>query len=220
MEKEEVFKKTLEESAAIRVDIDTNLHPEMSKLSKMFSLVFPEEKKKNFKFIKDMIYYQGGYPNPNSPPRIESLLEKFADVYKFFSFINKENEIKSFLSKFGIEINMKIDMSNDDFVPNDDFKTLWNQVFENEPIPRNTRDVFKALLDQGTSLQSEICNEADKIKIDNAKLVEEQCKIKKKHFIKSTKIKARELRNKDITKEIEKFNEDLNQAEESISFFN
>lgn len=217
MENLEIYEKKLDESAKIRLELNDVYRNKMTELTAIFSYIFPEDKKEVYKLLKDMMFYQGGYPKENTPPKLDSLLEKFVNVYKFYKFLEID-VIDTYLSNFGITIQCEI-IEDEDIEPNKQFQDAWDYLFPNKKMPTSKREILKSILDRGMELQAEICKKNDAIKITIAQEVEKVCKIKKPHFIKAVSLKYKEMKDKDVNKDLDKIEENINSTINSISVF-
>lgn len=218
----EIYEDKLQKSSETRWTLNEEYHPIMKKLSTMFKLVF-SEKPKIFKFVKDAIYYKGGYPKPDSPPRLDVFVENFAKLYLYYDRLGLSNEINEKLRAHGINANMvseqdnfPFDMSSDQF---SEFSKLWKEVFNETAIPVESNTIFRTLIEEGVSLQSTICQLADTIKIDDANEVEENCEIKRPHYVKAVNLKYKTLKNKPLDKDLDTIKKNIESIENSIEVF-
>lgn len=217
MENLEIYEKKLDESAKIRLELNDVYRNKMSELVAMFNYIFPDDKKEIYKLLKDMLYYQGGYPSENTPPKLDILLERFVNVYRFYKFLGID-KIDNYLSSFGINIQYT-PIDDGEIEPNKSFQDAWDYLFPNKKILTSKREILKHILDKGMELQSEICKKSDTIKITIAKQIEKECKIKKPHFVKAVNLKYKEIKSKDLNKDLNKIEENINSTINSISVF-
>lgn len=237
MQDKEFYEKTVEASGDIRFLINEQYYGEkFTPLKKIFQILTGREKSQ-FKFIHEMIYYKGGYPKDDSPPKIDAILDKITDLVKYYDLLGKKDELDKKLLERGIKI--EIDPSGKfedkqivfsqrfqelEEKEQDDLIELWPKVFPGENL--NTLDIYtselmKKLLEVSLPLQSEICQASDSIKIINAEAVEERTGIKKKNFMEAVKVKYKELKDDEKKeKALEKIKkEDIENLEEAISIF-
>lgn len=190
MENIDVFKRTVQECTDIRRDLNENWWKKMRTLSNIFKLMFERESNNEFKFLNDLFYYQGGYPTPNTPPKMQSLVESFATMLKFFTYSGNEDAFKHYLEAYGINaeiINTDECLKNDKIANFNKVRVRYETLF-NEPMPMNKKDLFNKMISMGQSLQHTICVLADLIKLDAADKIKTECNISKQNFINAISI--------------------------------
>jgi hypothetical protein len=213
MKDEKKLVKVTDESVGIRIDINENYHPVMSKLRKLFNLS-TFKKPKFFKILNDFVYYKGGYPRPDSPPKLNDFLDIFGNIFQLYKFLGNESEINQILEdNYGIKVSVVSSSDLDEpleIMKLKKFQKLWSQVFDEEYDGQSKKEIIEKLVDRGQDLQSTICKLADQIKIDNAKEVEEKCEVKKSIFIPIVNLKSNYVRsgNDDVFEKIKKINDD------------
>ena len=199
MEDQKTFKEVVDKSSKIRQDLNENWHSKMSVLASVFETITGTDRK-TFLTIKDMEYYQGGYPSPESPPKIEALMDRFILVYKWYVFIGKESRISKYFESHGLEISVKgadienIKVNIDSLKPKVKSKFLAMAGPESK-LPTNKKAFVLLLLAKGCELQATICDMANQIKIDNFEVVKEKCDVSKPNFITSVQLSYEKLKN-------------------------
>ncbi len=237
MKDQEFYEKTVEESGDIRLLINEQYYGEQfTPIKKIFQILTGREKS-DFKFIHDMIYYKGGYPKEDSPPKIDAIIDKFVKAVRYYQLLGKRAEIDKKLLEQGLEVTLNDNgMIEDKQITfsqrfqeleekdQDDLIALWPKIFPGEDL--NTVDIYlselmKKLLELSLPLQSEICNASDSIKIINAAAVEERNGIRKKNFMEAVKLKYKEKQDDEKKeKALEKIKkDDIENLEEAISIF-
>jgi len=219
MKNEEVYKETLAKSSETRFTLNEDHHPRIKKLSEIFSRVFGEEGK-IFKLIEGMLYYTGGYPSENSPPRLDELVERFANVCRYYAFIDKDIEITNLLEKHSIVVNIT-KMKNDAFKPTPEDKEAIKKLFKelniDESMPQTKLDLFNKIMNEALDEQKIICQLADTIKIDDASVIDEQCEIIKSAYIKAVNMKYKEMKDKSIDKDVQRIDKTVQSLTEVIN---
>ncbi len=228
MKNKELYEEKLQKSSETRWTLNEDLHPIMKKLATMFKLVF-NEKPKFFKFVKDALYYKGGYPKEDSPARLDVFVENFAKLYLYYAKLGLTKEIDEKLNLYGLKTNLIEEITNEDYDVSkesfSEFSKLWYEIFNDKNIPSKTdiptksNEILKILVDEGLSLQSTICQLADTIKIDDANEVEQNCEIKRPHYVKAVNLKYKTLKNKPLDKDIENIKKNIESIENSIEVF-
>jgi hypothetical protein len=235
MQDQEFYTKTVEDSGQIRFLINEQYYGEkFTPIKKIFQHLTGREKS-DLKFIHDMIYYKGGYPKEDSPPKMDAILDKFVTLVRYFQLLGKSDEINKKLLERGVKIEITDPMEDKQIVfsqrfqemeeaDQDELLDVWFKIFPGENINQldiYTSELMKKLLELSLPLQAEICNASDSIKIINSAAVEERTGIKKKNFLEAVKLKYKEMVD-DTKKEkaLEKIKkDDIENLEEAISIF-
>ncbi|MFA5025089.1 MAG: hypothetical protein WC503_01080 [Candidatus Shapirobacteria bacterium] len=201
MKNEEFYKESVDTCVEVRTEINEDLYRRgIYPAKKVGELVLGLEKK-FYKLIHDMIYYEGGYPSENSPPRLNEFLDRFIVLVKWFGLLNREEEINSYLSESGITLadnnkkeDRKIFLGEKGPEELEEIMKNWNIIFD-EPIEEfnTTKKLMEKLLDKTLGIQRIVCELADSIKVDTAKKVKEKCEIKPPYFIRTVNTKAKEV---------------------------
>lgn len=162
------YLELLEKCAATRADIDERLHKRYNEIKKAFEEVFPEYKGIDFKRFVDLVYYQGGYPSPNSPPKEEDLADLVSKSLQLERAYGRTT-LEELLEERGVTV--KVDAST---VPKSSKQIQW--------LKTNVKECL--------GLQAEICSLANSIKKTGAKTAKTTFKIDRDNFIKAVKIAA------------------------------
>lgn len=219
-----LFNKHLNDSVKIKIKSDEKWK-DFNNLKTCFDKTFPIYKG-NFKVISDWIYYLGGgWPRETSKGRMEEALDKFATAYIFLTLINRQNIANNYLNRFGISINLnnkniekiKFDLNEKNISK---FKSSWKKVFGvKKSVPKNSIDLVNDLVNKAQELQRDICNLADKIKIDIVEDVKEDCELSKRNFLQCVslgKINTKEKEKLFKKKKTEIIKEKINEFHEAI----
>jgi hypothetical protein len=234
MQQRALYVDKVDECSKVRREINDDLYKKgMNPLQKIaFYLcgISPRE----YKQIHDMNYYKGGYPNEDSPPKLHVFLDKFIAIIKWFQFLGWFDRIDSYLKKAGITITIAEPIINEEI--HEDYKHdkkdykkfihAWTQLYpEQEPSNKfgTVFDVMNECLERSYDLQKDICDLADSIKIDGAKVVETECEILKPYFTKAVMLKYKETKNakrgRDIKKDLQEVKSGIANLEDAISIF-
>lgn len=221
---EKKYEDYVQECAATRRDLDTILHPTYGELKKAFELVFGEHGfgKGDFKRLADMVYYQGGYPSENSPPKEVALADDVARVLHLENILDRDT-FKEYLKERGIEVKLTTVVERDgtwslESDKEDDLKNyLAGAGIQGSP-PRMYHEFLNTLVDRALEMQKEICQTADTIKVDAAAEVETKFKIKKGSFIKAVNLAAVKLRKGEgkMAEKLDEYLEKLENQEEAV----
>lgn len=198
MNNEKLFVEKVEESSVNSIRIEDEYKPELNNLKKLFKLTFGVNGKV-FKMINDFAFFKGGYPKPDSPPKIKSLLDNIGYTYRFYQLKGiDDTTINSYLkTEFGIEI--KQTTPNPYQTPNiskmKKFEALYREVFNDDYNGESKKEILDKLIQSGQSLQESICQDNDEVKITNAEIVENECEVSRTNFLTAVKAKVKEARN-------------------------
>ena len=229
MKNEDVFKKEVDDGAHIRYEINEDHFTILSKLSKLYKAYFNRDQKE-FRYAKDILYYKGGWPSENTPPKAQSLANHIADAYMILSFLGKEEDINFYLSERGLKI-MPLNeesyhgrylLSDIDYVLDEkrekSVKELWFDLF-GIAIPAEPKEVLDTMMNLAIEKQKTICELADKIKIEKGELVQETCDVKVPFYLKAVNISCKKLKGDDINNELDKMEDSMEQTKICIDFF-
>lgn len=161
------YEELLEQCATTRQHINSELWGEYKILKSNFEQLTPLPGK-YFKYAADLLYYKGGYPNENSPPRDEEMADQIASALWIFKAINNPKLLQLFKDR-GITIEF-------DKEPND--------------VVSNGSEIGN-LLEKACEIQGEICSSSNEIKKHGAKQAEDEFNIPKPNFMKAVSISAR-----------------------------
>ena len=184
----------VDECANTRTELDTVLHPQMRALKNAFGILFASAgyAPADFKKLNDMVYYQGGYPNPTSEPKEVDLANLVAVVLKL-EFMIGCDRFSKLLAYRGIKINIDSEFPNSEYddLNSDDLEAIDNEFKAADivtGVPSDRYDALNDLVNRGQELQREICQKANTIKKAAAAEVKERFEIKKPNFIRTVKL--------------------------------
>lgn len=218
------YESIIDECAQTRYELDTVLHPTFGQLKKAFKLLFESfgYNGADFKKLSDLVYYQGGYPNPETLPKEEQLANAVSRALKLEDALGRET-LQKLLKQRGIEVAIKQDdeiTGTYQLNPRDSKKLekYWRLAEIGGAVPDTRGTVLKKLIDRAQELQSTICAEADTIKVDAAAVVEEAFKIKKPNFVKAVGLAAVKLRKGEgkMTEKLDDLLEGIENLEEAV----
>ena len=193
----ENYEKLVAESSETRRDIDIILHPQFNALKKIFELLYPGYKKSDFKRLSDLVYYQGGWPSPTTPPKEETLADTIAAALKLEEAIDRDVLVK-LLKQRGVSVTLiDVPPPNEYNLSSEEEETLKQCIGEADVegvFPKERNEGLKKLIERAQELQAEICQQADLIKVDAAAVAEEKYKIKKPNFVKAVGLGSVKLR--------------------------
>lgn len=159
----------LEQAADIRVAIK-DMYDKYRSLTIYMQTLQESVKHKDIKAAVDAIHYFGGvgYPHPNSPGRMEELLDKFVGMYRVLEFIGRGKMVHEHLARYGMKVTMDPDCKLQNApLDRQDIQQLMvvcRQLGIGTPKVSNTSDVFAFAINMLNDFQSTICNSSNKIR--------------------------------------------------------
>lgn len=161
-------KRLVEKAAPHRVEILEVLNKKMTYLRQSFVLHFVKNinKKKDkeeyietkvaqekiFRKIKDYIHYEGGsspIPRLDGLNKIDKLLEEVSTAIQYLRYIEHTENLDACLARLGMTITVR------------DLTSIYPDL-SNEAVHDNIKKIFGS----ASSIQSQICNEANAIKVN------------------------------------------------------
>lgn len=202
------YKTLLEKHGATRHKLNTDLWKRYDALNQVFSLVYGVPRKYcNFKFVADLDYYEGGYPNPSSPAKLDVFARQIATTFAIYAILDRTSDLNKRLAAFGIRVSGTGDSRGTkedstvglrrvqlDTKAQKKFSRLWQRAFDTTFVPTDDRTFLALLLTKAEKLQHEICQLADTIKIGGAKEAKEKHGIEKSNFKIAVGIEASRLK--------------------------
>lgn len=185
----EEYGELVDECAETRRFIDEELHSQMKSLKKAFEVFFPEYNGSVFKLVSDLVYYQGGYPGENSPPKAETLGKTVSAALRLLQVLEKD-QLQSIIQAGGVVTSSQI--IEDGPVTDESWKEAldqWGQAMSDKR-PKTRNEAFALMIKRAQQLQGEICAAADSIKITAAAEAKEKHGIEKGNFVKAVNIAA------------------------------
>lgn len=229
MKNEDLYKKTVEEASLIKYEMNEDHASEMKQLKKIYKAVF-NRKPTEFTAAKDMIYFKGGWPKPETPPKALQLADKIADVYAILSLIGEEKEFASYLEDRGLKIEPIMDsVYHSNHLLNDaewklDSKRAkvvnsnWEELFDVD-VPDDYAEMLKIMMRRAKAKQKSICELGDEIKEEKGGMIEADCEVKKTLFVKAVDLKFRQQVGKDIGESLDKEHEKAEAIKDALAMF-
>jgi hypothetical protein len=162
----------LEEAADIRISI-SQMYAKYKELTTFMKSLVSTSKvsHKDIKNAVDAIHYFGGvgYPHPNSPGRMEELLDKMVGMVRVLSFIGRGDMVDEHLAKYGMVLKRDPLLSiKDDNLDAQDLKGLQTVCRAlGLTLPKDAKkvsDVFTFGIDTLNGIQSNICQNSNRIR--------------------------------------------------------
>lgn len=219
-ETNETYEQLLEDSAHTKMDAAEH-RTRYGRLKKLYKMMF-ENDPRNFKHGADMLYYKGGYPKPDSRPKIADCLDKFGVALQTFAAMGREDQIASYLAaNFGINVEFigENPLTEGVCAYNEKVEKLWGMEFPGDRPTMNKAEAFKQLMESAQATQCDICIMSDEVKITKADKVLEEFGIKKGNFMKAVGIKVAALNDKHPEEKIQKIQDDRENLDEALAPF-
>lgn len=220
MKNETFYKKKVQEASETKYDISEQHSPVMRNISKMFKMVYGENPKK-FNTVKNMLFYTGGYPTPNTPAKLDVLIEQFVATYKYLAILNKHHDIARKLLNNGIHIEINSNVLHDGTlnISPKQFKKFiksYKRVFGDVELPKTQHELLNMMIDKALNEQRIINEMNDQIKVIDAEQVQQECEVEKPYFMKAVSLKYKTLKNKPIEDDIKKIEDTPPKLQEAI----
>lgn len=229
MKNEDIYNKGVEEASLIRYEIAEDHSKELSHVYKIYKAFFNREPGE-FRLAKDLVYYKGGWPKADTPPKAKALANKIADAYTVLSFIGMEDEFSGFLADRGLklvpviedsvftgglleDIDWQLDTKRTKAV-----ESNWEALFD-IPVPTDPKEMLTYLMNRSCDKQKIICELADQIKIEKGEEIQDECDVKVGHFVRAVNLKYKVQKGKDISEDIIKIEEEAANSIDSLKVF-
>lgn len=101
--------KLFEQAANVRLSVD-GLHKHYRAVSAVVTRAFGDEHSISHKDVKtavDAIHYLGGgYPSPNSPGRMEEMLDRMIGMFRLLTIMGRGNMVTDYCAERGVQIKL------------------------------------------------------------------------------------------------------------------
>lgn len=208
---EEVVEKDLVDKvnlgASIRFDLNQIEWKAMNKIQTILREILDEDHQ-TIRALNDCYHYKdGGYPNPDSPPRSENAVDRLAKMFKYVNMLGDGEMINTYMrQKYGMEIVVVNKDQNQLLALNLEKEKKLNKLqadlgtdvdFSARPI-----EVVRQFVQIMDAQQGVICRKSNSIKNDlfgELDLIHPK-KVKKGDFLTSVSMAAQELKKADSGK--------------------
>jgi len=220
MNNKDLFLEKMNESGDTKYEMSEIHSRIIGRIKSLYGLVFNREKK-DFLTLKNMIFFKSGVPEPESRSRLHDMLDNFIHLANHYDFLG-EDEIVEYLKEAGIEISFTKKLVEDGPVQiikeeQKNFDKAWEFSMGGEPVPATKKEFLNVILDKALVEQKTVMDKKGKIDV-NAEDVQNECMIKKPHFMKAINIKFKELKKRSIDNDIEDAEKDIVSAQEVVTF--
>jgi hypothetical protein len=223
MKQQEVFDAKLEAATEIRTHIQDELRATYTLFKQLFE-VLTGQPGKVLKHVVDMYHYrEGGYPNANSAPKHQELVERFAWMVHWFNFVGLSGQYKEELKKYGIYLNIDqtFKIGNRPIEPEalealQEYPEFAKRLKSNKPV--DFRLAIRAFLFACDELQGTICKQSNVIKHELAPEVEQQCEIRKGDFTSSIMVNYHKTTGRVTKKKMQRLRKNLKSKLETGTF--
>jgi len=213
----------LEEGAKIQEELKVDHQSRMSRGRKLFKMMFGQ-KPGVFAFVKDLVYYKGGYPKDTTPPKIEPFLEKVGHFVLMYEALGNLDQINGYMkAKYGVELKVADVGANvyvDGSVKYDEkIEKVWAATFGFQDVPHNRKEVLKMLMEDALVTQKDICCLADQVKITLADKAESEFGIQRGPFCRAVGMKVAENAGKNVDEKLQKIEEKRTDEDKALAPF-
>lgn len=147
--------------------------PKLKEMDKESRREYVKKYSNIFSKVKDFIHYQGGWPQPTSRAKLDTLSENLAIAFIYLTFIEKGELLNKWLSRFGLEIKVKDASIENNF-------NLYLASIDSKLSIEEFKEKMKDIFDNTEAAQSEICKNTDLIKVETFDKLSETIKYDKK----------------------------------------
>jgi hypothetical protein len=221
----QAYETLVNDAAEIRVDLDESLHPAFGHLKTVFDIAFKELgfRRADFKRLSDMVYYKGGYPSENSPPREEALANVIAALAKL-ELLHDRQSLQNLLAQRGVYLEVHQEIGQSYTTSEKDGKRLiesWQALGKTGTPSTSRTELLKDLVETAQKLQTVICSRADEIKVDAAQTAEDEHKIRKPNFCMAVRLAAMQKRRGEekVKERVASIEDNIDNLQEAIGQF-
>lgn len=191
---EQSYADLVERGSDVRFQIDTDMRERYKELKAAFEMVLPGFLGRDFKFAVDVLYYTGGYPAENSPPKSEEFADQIAHVLKVLLLVDKPIMTK-LLKERGVKIEFEHPTTDNNLITDATWEKLGPLLGKERP--KTKQEAINLMITEALDLQSHICQMSDSIKIGMAEAAKEQHDIEKPNYMTAVRIGAAKKRKGD-----------------------
>jgi len=211
------YEKAVDELATMKTDIrDKNYAFKAAR--RIFEDVFQRDTRE-FSILSDMKFHRDGFPEQDSTSRLHKLLDKVALMMHWYNFLGDE-EIVQYLKTKGIKFDLSVQLIDMQLNADVIDPVEWDDAMgtASAGIPDHSAAVLATLLERMEDLMKEVYDARLAI-AEKAEKVQEDEGIKKSYVERAATIRAKQLKNKPIDKDVAKVAHDADSANLSISIF-
>lgn len=158
--------QAINQAVDIRKEISA-LYSHYSLVSKAIKGIMGIEPRIFKKAVDATYYFGGGWPNPESPGRLESFLDSFTEMYKFLDFIGEGKLVEEHLAENGITVKLKAGVKHRDRKLTTQERGAVQAILKLKKVNIGTfetlREFATACHNYASSLQGDICGLADQV---------------------------------------------------------
>jgi len=203
--KEEVL-NSVSECAETRLDIE-NLQLEFRDLGEAFKGLTAHTRRA-FKNASNVIYYQGGWPSADTPPRYQTLAHGLVETLAVLRLVGA-SQFERYLNDLGVTFEPKSPVGVR--VTKSLEESLANSRVSYTDAPEDAEEGCRWLMARAQGVQKRVCELSDKVK-DEAATVEEAHGVSRTAFMRAVGAKKLEL-SKGRSDMVVKIDEVLEQIE-------
>lgn len=215
MKNKEQYEKHIKDGATIKQIILDDHVPVVASCKKLFKSVFSRNPKE-LMILRD-IKAENADSTAETPSRIDAYVGGFAALIKLMDLANDKTLVDK-LEAEGIKVDITTRLTNPSILPSDIDASNWSKAFGNAQKPTDLSSMLSMLLEQCCKQKDEIDKMSDEIRLNHAEIVEQECEIKKPHYIRAVNLKVKSQKVS-LDKDMEKAKKDIKSQEESLEIF-
>lgn len=194
----ELFREKVDEGAQVKQELKQTyrqLNGVMSVWSKLLNI-----SPKSIRTIKDIVFYKEGIPNPDSPAKLDTTIERFAAIVKLLKFEGGEEakRLEGALERAGLKVELVTPCENmfNDLPPADKkLAKKWSLLFQGDAVPGDAHTIFTKCLAATQTLQEHALDKMTVLRGELAEEVNTQCEVKPSNYMKTVQLASLQLEN-------------------------
>lgn len=217
MKNKDLFIEKVVESAEIVIDIKDTFRKKLNVLTALFTHGIGRPKGE-FKKLLKLKHSVDGYPTDKSKAKLSVVLEDFIHATKYYNFIGDGDVINRILANHGLKLEItdnNRDMYEGDKENRSKYQALWEQLFPDEPIPDNKKELLNYLIEKAIPECNAIQELTEEIE-GHAEQVSHNCDTAKTPYKKAVGLKKMMLEGVDIGEKVKKMEDEADQLSQAI----
>ena len=144
----EMYKKALEVTTPVQVELDFSVNDKLKKLSKIFNKVFGFTKS-TLKRALEM-----RYATDDDTSKLGSLCKQFAGICAVYNECDSLDEINEYLNEYGLQLTATSSMvdSAEDFTIDTEKQEMVRDFFNEDALPESNKELFDKMIEIGDEL--------------------------------------------------------------------
>ena len=145
----------------------------------------------SFKRVVDLSYYKGGWPKPDTPPKIDTVATEIANLLKLEKAVDKDNLAMALLARgIRVEVLAPVYIGSTTPMQKSAIADFWPEAALDNPMPETVGEGLRVLHGEAMKLQKAICETADIIKLELAAEAKDEHGILRPNFNQAVALRA------------------------------